>query len=89
MESANSSLFFNRDANLIQNRADLPHSRLATVTDYQQFAIVGRRSLAVIPDPSAPPAPRGDCFEPLDTLNSPTIKDVSISAFLQGNENFT
>lgn len=51
----------------MQNRANLPQSRLAADTDYDQFAIVGRRSLAVIPDPSAPPAPRGDCFWPLDT----------------------
>ena len=58
-----------RDAFLIRNWAVLPNSRLAAVTDYDQFAIVGRRSLAVFPDPSAPPAPRGDCFEPLDTLS--------------------
>ncbi|MEL7057659.1 MAG: hypothetical protein AAGL09_15120 [Pseudomonadota bacterium] len=55
------------DAFLIQNAAVLPQSRLEAVTDWHQSAIVGRRSLAVIPDPSAPPAPRGDCFEPLDT----------------------
>ena len=76
------------DAFLIQNWAVLPHSRLAAVTDYDQFAIVGRRSLAVFPDPSAPPAPRGDCFEPLDTHPS-IVRPFVQSRFVLHEEKFS